>query len=386
LFRNRGRRGRTRRGDRGRRCRGLFAGSRKEPGRGRNDRDDGRHGSDRPCPRFRSLDRAGVGPHSDAADRGRGHRRLAGVEIAFEISQIGGQLVGVLVTVGRILLQQLAHDAIRLGRQVTDELRRRGRLAGQRRAERLDVAGPGEGQPAGDHLVQQHAEREQIAAVIQRLAARLLGRHVGHGPDHLAFPGQLAADRLEPGVHVLDRLLLRPRAVEQLGQAEVQQLDVAVAGDDDVGRLEIAVHDAVLVGVGQTLGDRNAQTWPLLELQRPTADDLAQGAALEQLHRNEWRAVVLADFVDHGDVGVVQRRGCLGLALKAQPALGIRGQRGRQQLQRDVAVELGVQRFPHQSHAALADALDEAVVSQHLSRFECQFGRPSISNRRSDRN
>ena len=41
---------------------------------------------------------------------------------------------------------------------------------------------------AGRHLIEHDAEREQIAARIQFLAARLLRRHVGHRPERHALP------------------------------------------------------------------------------------------------------------------------------------------------------------------------------------------------------
>ena len=50
----------------------------------------------------------------------------------------------------------------------------------------------------------------------------------------------------------------RLRFAFHAGQAEVEQLRLAVAGDDDVGHLEVAVRDALLEGVveaGHHVGD-----------------------------------------------------------------------------------------------------------------------------------
>ena len=41
----------------------------------------------------------------------------------------------------------------------------------------------GKGSPSGQHLVQHHAEREDIAAGVERLSGGLLWRHVGDGSD-----------------------------------------------------------------------------------------------------------------------------------------------------------------------------------------------------------
>jgi len=74
--------------------------------------------------------------------------------------------------------------------------------------------------------------------------------------------------------------------------------------------------------------------------------------------------------VDRGDVGVIQRREQLGLTVEAHEALGVLGDRGRENLDGDLAVERGVFGFPDDAHAALADLLDEAVVEQSLVGLE----------------
>ena len=54
--------------------------------------------------------------------------------------------------------------------------------------------GPGavERQPAGLHLVDHDAEREQVDAVIDRIGDRLLGSHVVRRSEHQAVRGQSA--------------------------------------------------------------------------------------------------------------------------------------------------------------------------------------------------
>ncbi len=84
-------------------------------------------------------------------------------------------------------------------------------------------------------LVQHDPEREQIRAVIELFSARLLGAHVADG----AHEG--------PGFRLVHRAA-RSRA--STGQAEVQQLD-AVSRQHDVGGLEVAMHHAAPVRVGQ---------------------------------------------------------------------------------------------------------------------------------------
>ena len=95
----------------------------------------------------------------------------------------------------------------------------------------------------GERAVGEDAQREDVGAVVDRLAARLLGRHVaGRADGHLL--GQRAA-RIADARH-----------------AEVQHLPQAPTSDFDgaqVLRLEIAVHDAGRVGDHQRFGDLGDQ-------------------------------------------------------------------------------------------------------------------------------
>jgi len=50
-------------------------------------------------------------------------------------------------------------------------------------------------------------------------------------------------------------------------------------------------------------------------------DHCSERAALQQLHNHEVTAFLTADFVDRADVGMVERRGGTGLALKALECL-----------------------------------------------------------------
>ena len=101
---------------------------------------------------------------------------------------------------------------------------------------------------AGQQLVQQHAQRVDVAAGVDVEAAhaRLLGRHVHRRADHL---GEAGEQRL------LGQLLARapwPRRSRSPSRTGV----AVVPRDQDVGRLEVAVDDPLLVGVLHRLADR----------------------------------------------------------------------------------------------------------------------------------
>ena len=78
-----------------------------------------------------------------------------------------------------------------------------------------------------------------------------------------------------------------------------------------------------------------------------------------------WPAVLL-EPVDRGDVGMVERGEHLRLALEATHDLRVLGQRFGDELERDVAMEAAVGRPVDDSHAALAELLDDGVAADAL--------------------
>ncbi len=93
------------------------------------------------------------------------------------------------------------------------------------------------------------------------------------------------------------------------------------------------------------------------------------GLSLDELHDEEGDSVDLIDFVDGGDVGVVDGGGAAGLAHEAAATVGVVGQFRGQDLDGDVAVELRVEGLVDDPHAPLADLLEEVVLRQYLAGF-----------------
>ena len=99
---------------------------------------------------------------------------------------------------------------------------------GRRLAEVLrDEVGAEERQPAGDRLEQRDAERVEVGGDRDRRAGDLLGRHVRERADQAAGLGLAEVDEVR--------------------DAEVAELRGAARVEEDVRRLDVAVHDAAVV-------------------------------------------------------------------------------------------------------------------------------------------
>ena len=96
----------------------------------------------------------------------------------------------------------------------------------------------------------------------------------------------------------------------RLRNAEVEQLD-AVARDDDVARLQVAMRDPLTLDRVERVGDLHAVLEHLLDRLRTL-----QGLALEVLHDEVIAAVMLADVDECADPRMLERRDDAGLAFE----------------------------------------------------------------------
>ena len=180
-----------------------------------------------------------------------------------------GQGQRALVAPGRVLLQRLHDDGLQVARDGAAgdaSVRARPLAQGHRRLV-ADHAKGFELRPVGhvvrqrarDQLVEDHAEGIHVRAEVDLVgvAARLLRAHVGQRSLHSAGLGEQRGDDVGVG---------------DPGQAEVEDLDLqrtaSAAGalgsqpDQDVGGLEVAVHDPALMRVVDGLADLHEQVQP----------------------------------------------------------------------------------------------------------------------------
>ena len=183
-----------------------------------------------------------------AVTRGRLRRRSARKR-----DQRENEIAGRLKARARILFEAVLNDLVQRGRQHRADRDERRGLAVQYGADDVGRARARERALAAEHLVQNRAEREDIAAVIDGTAANLFRRHIADGADDEPRNG-VDLSRREERVRRSsgDRL-------DELREAEVENLHAPIEGDEQILGLEIAVHDAGVVGDGEAVRDLNRE-------------------------------------------------------------------------------------------------------------------------------
>ena len=156
------------------------------------------------------------------------------------------------------------------------------------------------------------------------------------------------------------------------GDAEVAQFHAAFIGQEDVGRLDIPVDDAIRVGHFQRTQQlaHDAQDFPGVEVVAGVEIGL-QLLAMHVLHDDIGKVLFLAVVIDGDDVGMIELAGGLGLD---QEAAGMLLGLARIKLIRadgldgDGALDDGVEALIDDTHRALADRADDLVFAQLLRR------------------
>ncbi len=278
-------------------------------------------------------------------------------QVARQVFRRGKTLVGLL---RQAPLDRPAQRGGGRGIQLGDGLR----LFAQDGRQRLDAGLALEGALARGHLVENRAEGELVGTEVHRLAGRLLGRHVTDRPHHGA---RFGARRAGGHRRAFGR---RDAALGQFGEAEVQDLHVAVLRHDQVLGLQVPVHDSRRVRRREALGDLSADIERAPNRQRPGGQEVPHRPALDELHGDPDGAVGLADVVDRHDVGVRERRSGPRLVLEPRPPARVPRRFGREDLQGDVAPEPRVLCPVDLSHPPGAERREDLVEPQTRSHGE----------------
>ena len=148
------------------------------------------------------------------------------------------------------------------------------------------------------------------------------------------------------------------------GNAEIQNLHGPIREQHDVGRLYIAVDDAVLMRVQQSPRGFSQNPDLLRQGERRAVDRLPQAAPIEQLHHEVRRRLVLAKIVDRDDVLVLEDTG--GSGLREEPGAHVRVVDGGQDLDGDIPAHYRVPGPIHGPEATLSDLSPDEVSADLL--------------------
>ncbi len=206
---------------------------------------------------------------------------------------------------------------------------------------------PGERDLSGDHLVEHHAEREEVRAAVDASASELLGRHVERGPEDSRLGGEALRAR---------SLLLCPRDPE-VGHHDAP----AVVLDEHVAGLEVAMDDSSGVCRRETAGDLDRDVDGANHGEHPLPfEERLETRSSHELHREERDAAVVTEIERARDVPVRDPAAELHLTPKAFLTERVRRE---DPLERDVLVELVVAHLVDLPHRARAKSPHDGVAT-----------------------
>lgn len=192
---------------------------------------------------------------------------------------------------------------------------------------------------AGQHFKEDAGQRVDVGVRAAGQMGKRFGRHVAQRAGDFVVRLRLAQHR----------------------QAEIGDLGNVVAGQQDVARTQVTVHDVVFVQVGNPGQDLAHHHHCLTDGQRAAAiDPGAQRFAVDVLEHQVAHAVIGADVVQSDDVRMLQAADDARFA--RQHAVVVGGA-GFQQLDGDLSLEIVVARKQHHAFATFAEHALDRVAS-----------------------
>ena len=188
------------------------------------------------------------------------------------------------------------HELVESRRRRAAGHRHRRGVAVEDGRERVRPRASFESAPPAQHLVEHRPKGEDVRPRVCRPPAELLRRDVPRRPHP------------RPSVRLCPGRLLSAAVVRRLRQtreAEVEELDVSLADEEEVLRLQVPVDDTVRVRRREGLRDLATDLDRLADGHRTPREPLAQCLAVQQLEDDVRAALVCSDVVDGQDPRVL---------------------------------------------------------------------------------
>ena len=158
------------------------------------------------------------------------------------------------------------------------------------------------------HLIQHHAEREQVRPRVQFFTACLLWRHIRNRPHRTARTRQLMLLRL-CGLSAhrarARRLGGRLKHGRKFREAKIQNLRLPAFHQKYIRRLDVAMHDSLGMRRIQSAGNLNSDLQQLAQLGGLPGDKMFKRLAFQQLHGDERSPFELSNVVNRADIRMV---------------------------------------------------------------------------------
>jgi len=225
----------------------------------------------------------------------------------------------VLVAKRRIFFEGFVDDARELGRKSGIEPDGSDRRMIEDAIENFSRAVAAKCGAASRHLIENNTEAEEIAASVKLTAACLFGRHVGDGAESSSGAGEMGfidcvvvVLRAAGGCFARDGRF----AGKGLSETKIENFCLSTRSDEEVGRLDVAMNDALQVSGVKRVSSLNSEGQSFVERKRLTGDGVLEGLAVQKFHDDERMAVFFADFINGADVRVIESGGGLRFALE----------------------------------------------------------------------
>ena len=168
-----------------------------------------------------------------------------------------------------------------------------------------------------------------------------------------------------------------PAPVRLSSQAEVEHLDLAFAGQDEVRRLDVPVDQAVLVGALKAegrLADQLASVGHGEGGAKP--HEAGQVDPIDEFHHQEMDPAGLAGVGGPHDVMVIQAADRLHLPLEPGHGPAVRRRLGGEDLDRELLLQQGMEGPVDPTPSPLPDLLHDPILAQHERRRQTRGETP----------